>query len=89
MSLPFRVRVKKQAKTECRKQTSRPKIFLLADVESYKIVFGDPNQNFRTNVFRLEFGVHCSPEHHTLFESLETVHEEELCHYNEEELILS
>ena len=89
MSLSFRVRVKKQAKTECRKQTSRPKIFLPADVETYKIVFGDPNQNFRTVVFRSEFGVHCSTEHHTLLESLETVYGEEPCPYNEEKLILS
>ena len=54
-----------------------------------KFFFGDPNQNFRTVVFWLEFGVHCSPEHHTLFESLETVYGEEPCHYNEEEFILS
>ena len=48
----------------------------------------DPKQNSHTVVFRLEFGVHCSTEHHTLFESLETVYGEDPCHYNEEKSIL-
>ena len=88
MSLPFRVRVKDRLRLSVRNRAVDQQIFYRLMLKLIKF-FGNPNQNFRTNVFRLEFGVHCSPEHHTLFESLETVYEEELCHYNEEELILS
>ena len=84
ISLPFRVKVKDRLKTECRKQTSRTKTFF------YRLMLKltDPKQNTHTVVFRLEFGVHCSAEHHTLFESLETVYGEDPCHYNEEKSIL-
>ena len=89
MSLPFRVRVKDRQRLSVGNRPVDQQLFYRLMLKRIKFFFGDPNQNFRTNVFRLEFGVICSPEHHTLFESLESVYEEELCHYNEEELILS
>lgn len=84
ISLPFRVKVKDRLKTEFRKQTSGTKNFF------YRLMLKliDPKQNFHTVVFRLEFGVHCSTEHHNLFESLEIAYGEEPCHYNEEKSIL-